>query len=116
LGYDDPRSPLPAAIDPAQQIVIAPKKPAPIASPAQEPAPLHPLIAFERDPHNKIAVPEHLRLKHPLVRSTLARWRLGPARIGRTSLRVWTCVSALRSAVVPFGSCRSSLPHSKVEE
>jgi hypothetical protein len=36
------------------------------------------MVAFERDPQNKVAVPEHLPLRHPLVRSTLARWRAKP--------------------------------------
>ena len=44
--------------------------------PAVVPAPAHPLIAAETDPANAISVPEDLRLRHPLLRSTRDYWRM----------------------------------------
>jgi hypothetical protein len=44
--------------------------------PAVVPAPAHPLIAAETDPANAISVPEDLRVRHPLLRSTRDYWRM----------------------------------------
>jgi hypothetical protein len=42
---------------------------------ANEPAPpVHPLIAFERDPENTIVVPDEVRPTHRLIRATRAYW------------------------------------------
>lgn len=35
---------------------------------------VHPLIAFEFDPENKIVVPDDLRIVHPAIRETKAYW------------------------------------------
>lgn len=40
------------------------------------PPPAHPLIAAEADPANAISVPEDLRVRHPLLRSTREYWRM----------------------------------------
>jgi len=40
--------------------------------PAEEP--VHPLIAFEFEPENKITVPEDLRIKRPAIAQTKAYW------------------------------------------
>jgi hypothetical protein len=50
--------------------------PAPPAPPAEAPEPLHPLLAAESNPENEISVPDDLRIRHPMLRSTLEYWRL----------------------------------------
>lgn len=45
--------------------------PDPVALPAP-----HPLIAAESDPSNTISVPEDLRIRHELLRSTREHWRI----------------------------------------
>jgi hypothetical protein len=44
--------------------------------PVEDPPPAHPLIAAEADPANAISVPEDLRVRHPLLRSTREYWRM----------------------------------------
>jgi hypothetical protein len=44
--------------------------------PASVPPPPHPLIAAEADPSNAISVPEDLRIRHALLRSTREYWRM----------------------------------------
>ena len=44
--------------------------------PAVAPEPPHPLIAAESDPENEISVPDDLRIRHSLLRSTREYWRI----------------------------------------
>ena len=44
--------------------------------PAVAAEPPHPLIAAESDPENEISVPDDLRIRHSLLRSTREYWRI----------------------------------------
>jgi hypothetical protein len=83
LQWDKPveQTPLPDASTPALQVVhikVEPKRPkegwaAPQAArryPVNDPD-LFPLIDFERDPKNKIVVPDHLHNPHPRIRQAM---------------------------------------------
>jgi hypothetical protein len=43
---------------------------------AVAPEPPHPMIAAESDPENEISVPDDLRIRHSLLRSTREYWRI----------------------------------------
>jgi hypothetical protein len=77
-GYEPKATPLPASVNPDRQIAITSSHPdQPPAEEPQDDQPrpeFHPLVAFERDPANRIVVPERVRLTHPLIRQTQAFW------------------------------------------
>lgn len=71
-GQKPRKPPLPSGVNPDQEISFN----APPGLPSA-PMPMHPLIEFERDPSNKITVPERVRLKHRLIHEYRARWSRG---------------------------------------
>ena len=58
------------------QVRLSGPSPTRPVEPVEDPPPAHPLIAAEADPANAISVPEDLRVRHPLLRSTREYWRM----------------------------------------
>ena len=56
--------------------------------PAQAPMPPHPLIAAESELSNAISVPEDLRIRHELLRSTREYWRIVQRRNFRWEVKL----------------------------
>ena len=67
------RPPLPAARNGDESVTLLGSERPDTSSNEPDPA-VHPLIAFELEAENKIAVPEDLRVKHPAIAQTKAYW------------------------------------------
>lgn len=67
------RPPLPPAKDGDESVTLWGSERPDSRPDAQEHA-VHPLIAFELEPQNKIAVPDELRVRHPAIAQTKAYW------------------------------------------
>ncbi len=67
------RPPLPPARDGRESVTLwGSDRPDP---PPDEPeGAMHPLIAFELEPHNRIGVPDDLRVRHPAIAETRTYW------------------------------------------
>jgi hypothetical protein len=72
-GQEPRRPPLPPAKDGDESVTLLGSERPDAPSDERERA-VHPLIAFELEAQNKIAVPEDLRVKHPAIAQTKAYW------------------------------------------
>lgn len=72
-GQKPRRPPLPPARNGNESVTLLGSERPDTPSEEREPA-VHPLIAFELEAENKIAVPEDLRVKHPAIAQTKAYW------------------------------------------
>jgi hypothetical protein len=72
-GQELRRPPLPPAKDGEESVTLwGSERPDP--PPDEQERAVHPLIAFEFEPQNKIAVPDDLRIRHPAIGHTKAYW------------------------------------------
>jgi hypothetical protein len=67
------RPPLPPAKDGDESVTLCGSE-QPDASSGEQDRAVHPLVAFEPEAENKIAVPEDFRVKHPAIAQTKAYW------------------------------------------
>ena len=87
-GYKVRQPPLPPAKDSHETVTLL-RSPQPGPRAEEEPRALHPLIAFEMQPENKITVPEDLRVRHPAIAQTKEYWaaqKRGEVRYGDKKL------------------------------
>jgi len=76
-GHKVEKAALPPDVSVSKMKIHLPGASERVAKPAPEPpAPAHPLIAAESEPSNVITVPDDLRVRHPLLRSTREFWRM----------------------------------------
>src|SRR3954466_2560489 len=74
-GQKLPRPPMPPAKDGGDSVTLCgSERPDLPAEADDQKQAVHPLIAFDLDPQNRIAVPDDLRVRHPAIGQTKAYW------------------------------------------